>query len=154
MRHFERRYTADETEAAVARYQASFRTDGFGFSAVEPKAGGGFIGLVGLARVRFAAAFAPAVEIGWRLDPDWWRQGLASEAALAARDFGLATVGLDRIVALTAQQNMPSQAVMRKIGMCYDPASDFDHPDVSEGHPLRPHVLYRISRADWQGLRA
>ena len=31
--------------------------------------------------------------------------------------------------------------------MSRDPADDFDHPALAPGHPLRPHVLYRI-RAD------
>ena len=30
--------------------------------------------------------------------------------------------------------------------MTRDPADDFEHPRVAVGHPLRPHVLYRISR--------
>ena len=29
------------------------------------------------------------------------------------------------------------------------PADDFDHPSIDEGHPLRRHVLYRMSRGDW-----
>lgn len=29
--------------------------------------------------------------------------------------------------------------------MTYDPADEFDHPLVPEGHPLRKHVLYRIT---------
>ena len=31
--------------------------------------------------------------------------------------------------------------------MGYDPADDFAHPMLPEGHPLREHVLYRIGRA-------
>jgi len=31
-----------------------------------------------------------------------------------------------------------------------DPLGDFEHPRLEPGHPLRPHVLYRISRAQWQ----
>ena len=38
---------------------------------------------------------------------------------------------------------------MERIGMHHDPADDFDHPKLPEGHPLRPHVLYRLSRATW-----
>jgi hypothetical protein len=34
---------------------------------------------------------------------------------------------------------------MEKLGMTRDPADDFDHPKIPEGHPLRPHVLYRIT---------
>ncbi len=30
-----------------------------------------------------------------------------------------------------------------------DPADDFDHPRVPEGHPLRRHVLYRLRREEW-----
>jgi hypothetical protein len=33
---------------------------------------------------------------------------------------------------------------MEKIGLTRDLAGDFDHPGIPEGHPLRPHVLYRI----------
>jgi hypothetical protein len=35
---------------------------------------------------------------------------------------------------------------MQKLGMTHDPADDFDHPVLPEGHPQRPHVLYRIRR--------
>jgi len=35
---------------------------------------------------------------------------------------------------------------MEKISLVRDPADDFDHPNVAEGSPIRPHVLYRISR--------
>jgi hypothetical protein len=33
---------------------------------------------------------------------------------------------------------------MEKIGMTRDVDGDFDHPALEEGHPLRPHILYRI----------
>jgi hypothetical protein len=33
---------------------------------------------------------------------------------------------------------------MERLGMRRDPAEDFDHPELPEGHPLRPHVLYRL----------
>jgi RimJ/RimL family protein N-acetyltransferase len=33
--------------------------------------------------------------------------------------------------------------VMEKLGMSHSPADDFQHPHLPEGHPLRPHVLYR-----------
>jgi ribosomal-protein-alanine N-acetyltransferase len=39
---------------------------------------------------------------------------------------------------------------MEKLGMTHDPAEDFDHPNLPEGHPLRRHVLYRIDREDAQ----
>jgi ribosomal-protein-alanine N-acetyltransferase len=36
--------------------------------------------------------------------------------------------------------------VMEKLGMTHDPADDFDHPGLAEGHPMRRHVLYRLKR--------
>ena len=30
--------------------------------------------------------------------------------------------------------------------MRHDPADDFLHPALPEGHPQRPHVLYRLDR--------
>jgi hypothetical protein len=30
-----------------------------------------------------------------------------------------------------------------------DPAADFDHPFVPEGHPMRRHALYRLSAKDF-----
>jgi hypothetical protein len=35
---------------------------------------------------------------------------------------------------------------MERIGMTHDPADDFDHPNVPDGHRVKPHVLYRLSR--------
>ena len=32
--------------------------------------------------------------------------------------------------------------VMDRLGMVHDLARDFDHPNVAEGDPLRPHVTY------------
>jgi hypothetical protein len=34
---------------------------------------------------------------------------------------------------------------MQKLGMTYDPADDFENPTIPKGHPLRPHVLYRLT---------
>ena len=58
-------------------------------------------------------------------------------------------LALDQVVSFTSQLNLPSQKVMQAIGMQHDPDGDFEHPRLPEGHPLRSHVLYRITRAQW-----
>jgi len=83
-----------------------------------------------------------AIELGWRLHPDAQGAGLATEGAAAARDWAFANLDVDEVVAITAETNMRSQAVMRKIGLTPDPARDFDHPRLAEDHPLRRHVFY------------
>jgi hypothetical protein len=50
--------------------------------------------------------------------------------------------------------NRRSWQVMERLGMTRDPADDFDHPRLSEGHPLRRHLLYRLSRARWETLQS
>jgi hypothetical protein len=39
---------------------------------------------------------------------------------------------------------------MERLGMRRDAADDFENPTVPEGHPIRPHVLYRLDRDAWQ----
>ena len=55
------------------------------------------------------------------------------------------------MISFTADINTKSQRVMQKIGLVRDDGGDFEHPGVPVGSPLRPHVLYRITR---DGYRA
>ncbi len=108
-----------------------------------------FAGYAGLIQTSFEAPFTPCVEIGWGLDPAFWGQGYATEAARAVLRYGFETLVLNEIVALTATINTPSRRVMERLGMHHNPADDFDHPRVEAGHPIQRHVLYRLPRADW-----
>jgi ribosomal-protein-alanine N-acetyltransferase len=134
-----------ESDAMVARIRDHFARHGFGQWAVEVPGVADFIGFVGMAIPRFEAHFTPCVEVGWRLAREHWGLGYATEAALAALDFGFRTLALDEIVSFTTASNLRSRAVMERIGMTRTPVDDFDHPSLPEGHPLRRHVLYRVS---------
>lgn len=134
----------EESDAQIDRIEAHFDAHGFGLWAVEPRDGGGCIGLLGLQIPQFDAPFTPCVEIGWRLATAHHRRGYATEGARAALADGFDRLGLDEIVSFTVPDNRPSRRVMERIGMQRDPAGDFDHPWLPEGHALRRHVLYRI----------
>jgi RimJ/RimL family protein N-acetyltransferase len=43
--------------------------------------------------------------------------------------------------------------VMKRVGMTHRAADDFDHPEIVMGHPLRRHVLYRLTASDWARIR-
>lgn len=146
MRYLPAPMTRAESRAATARFDDHFARHGFGPWAVERRRKGDFIGFVGLQQVEFAAPFAPAVEIGWRLAPHAWGRGYATEAAREALDAAFDRFGLDEVVSLTVPENLPSLRVMERIGMTRDVEADFDHPLLPEGHELRRHVLHRISR--------
>ena len=144
MRFFPATLSRAETEAWLARV-ALLTASGLGFQAVEEKAGGALVGTVGMAPVKPEMPVpAGAVEIGWRLARPFWGKGYASEAARAWLAHGFGTLGLDEIVAFTFVGNEPSRRVMQRLGMTRDPADDFEHPGIALGHPLRPHVLYRL----------
>jgi RimJ/RimL family protein N-acetyltransferase len=53
---------------------------------------------------------------------------------------------LPEIVSFTAETNVRSQKLMRRLGFQHDTRDDFNHPALPEGHILRLHVLYRKKR--------
>lgn len=120
---------------------------GYGWWVVEAVGVAPFVGNICLREVPFEAHFTPAWEVGWRLAPEFWHRGYATEGARGAIAFGFNTLGLKEIVAMTAVMNLPSQRVMERAGLMRDPVDDFDHPRVDKGHPLERHVLYRINSA-------
>jgi RimJ/RimL family protein N-acetyltransferase len=144
MEFFPATLTVEETAAMLERVRAHGERHGFGWWAAELKETGAFIGFIGLAVPYFEAHFTPCVEIGWRLAAEYWGRGLATEGARAALQYGFDVLGLREIVSFTVPANVRSRRVMEKLGMTRDPADDFDHPRIADGHPLRRHVLYRI----------
>lgn len=144
MEFFPKTLSREESDAVAAAIRARFDAWGYGFWAAELKSSGAFIGFIGLSHPSFQAHFTPCTEIGWRLDPAYWGQGLATEGARAAAAFAFDTLRLPELVSFTVPANLRSRAVMERLGMRWDPAEDFDHPGLPEGHPLRRHVLYRL----------
>ena len=141
MRYFPRALTRHESDALIDRSDAEFDLRGYGRWAVEIPDEAPLIGFVGLS----LATFQPMPEIGWRLDRSAWGRGFATEAARATIEDAFDRLGLEEVLSWTVPTNLASIRVMERLGMTHDPADDFDHPNMPEGHPLRRHVLYRIS---------
>lgn len=144
MAHFPATLTRAESDAFVDRMQARLTENGWGLWALERLADGEFLGFTGLAHLADGLPFAPATEVGWRLRRELWGHGYATEAGRAALDHAFSVLALDEVVSMTAVTNTASQRVMRRLGMTRDPADDFDHPRIADGHPTKPHVLYRL----------
>ena len=77
------------------------------------------------------------LEIGYRLHPDHWGQGLATEAARAARDYGFDQLKLPRLISLIHPDNAASQRVAEKNGMTPEKETVF------RGFPT---IVYSINR--------
>jgi RimJ/RimL family protein N-acetyltransferase len=136
MRFFPSPLTRQGSDALADLAMAHFEEHGFGPMAIELE--GQCIGLAGLYRT----SFAPWIEILWRLAAQHHNRGYATEAAKAILDDGFSRLQIEEIVAFTVPGNLASRRVMEKLGMVFD--SEFEHPNLPEGHPLRRHVLYRV----------
>ena len=148
MEHFPASLSCEESDALAARIEDHFEQHGFGLWAVEIVNTAPFAGFIGLSVPRFEAHFTPCVEIGWRLAAEFWGRGYATEGAQAVVAFGFEQLLLPEIVSFTVPSNVRSRRVMERLGMTRKPADDFNHPALPEGHPLRRHVLYRLSRSE------
>lgn len=158
MEHFPAPLDRSQSDAMADRIESLIDQQGWGFWVAEllegqdgaGTSGGTFMGFIGLHRPTAPLPFAPCVEIGWRLARPFWGRGLATEGARLALRAGFEALGLEQIVAFTAQRNRRSRAVMERLGMHESPAEAFEHPSVPEGHAARPHVLYRLPRTAWR----
>jgi RimJ/RimL family protein N-acetyltransferase len=146
MRYFPAHLQPDRaaSDAGIDRMEALFDRQGFGLWALELTATGEFLGFTGLNPMPEGVPGAGGMEVGWRLARRAWHHGYATEAATAAVGVAFGGLGLDELWSMTAVLNTPSQAVMRRIGMT--PYANFEHPKVELGHPLRPHVVFRMPR--------
>jgi ribosomal-protein-alanine N-acetyltransferase len=65
------------------------------------------------------------IEIAYRLHPDCWGQGLATEAARAVRDYGLNELHLPRLISLIHPENVASRRVAQKNGLVLEKKTVF-----------------------------
>jgi RimJ/RimL family protein N-acetyltransferase len=143
MRHFPAPLDRAASDALAGRAQARLDAHGWGLWALQTPALD-FAGFVGLNPVNFVIPVpgieAEPREIGWRLSPEAWGQGYASEGARLAMAHAFDALGWTQLLSFTALGNLRSQALMRRIGL--EEFGHFDHPRIDPGHPLRRHVLF------------
>ncbi|GHC75381.1 GNAT family N-acetyltransferase [Limoniibacter endophyticus] len=151
MTYFPRTLTRGESDAVMDRINAEYALEKFCLSAVALRETGELIGFVGLHRVTGPAPMPTgAVEIGWRLAPEFWQKGYASEAAWRWLQIGFEDLGIEEIVSFAVAANEPSLATMRRLGLHHDVERDFDHPFIEENQAhLRPHRLFALTRDEW-----
>lgn len=141
MEYFPAPLSLPESAAFFDRIRREFETEGFGLYALERRTDGELLGYTGLHRVTFDGPLYGRVEIGWRLRPEMWGNGYATEAARSCLRYASLSK-MESIISFTALSNLRSQRVMQRLGMTR--LQEFDHPALPTGHPLRRHVLYMI----------
>lgn len=146
MEFFSNHLTREESLARLELYTKHLQDHGWGLWAVSVPGVSDFIGWIGLWPISYDAHFAPAIEVGWRLLPEFWGKGYATEGARASIQYGFDVLKLDEIVATIVPANLRSIHVAEKLGMHTDAKDDFIHPQFPEGHIFSRYVLYRINR--------
>jgi len=113
------RYTGEEPLASLEQARAAiehypdFDTVGFGRWACVLRSDQSLIGFCGLKYLEDL----DLVDIGFRFLPEFWGQGLATEAATACIAFGFDVLKLREIIGLVLPENGASIRVLEKIGM-------------------------------------
>jgi RimJ/RimL family protein N-acetyltransferase len=104
-----------KTQAKIQDFLASYRQYGFGKWAISFKQSNQLIGYCGIAIEQIDNK--DEREIGYRLDPKFWGQGLATEAASAAIRYGLEQLKFPYILGIVERENKASVRVLEKLGM-------------------------------------
>jgi [ribosomal protein S5]-alanine N-acetyltransferase len=115
MRFYPARYTEKDVRDFINRMRTRYREDGCGLWMLLDRESGEPLGRVGL--VRQPVNGVDEFEIGYMVHRPYWRRGLATEAALAVRDYAFAERRLPRVISLIHPENVASQGVAKKLGM-------------------------------------
>lgn len=106
-----------------------------GLWATIHKTSGQFIGRCGL--LPWSIDGVDEVEVAYTIARKFWRQRLATEAALAIRDYAFVQLGLTRLVCLIDEGNGASARVAEKMGMVFEREAEDE---------IGPFLLYSMER--------
>jgi ribosomal-protein-alanine N-acetyltransferase len=115
MRYYPNTKSRQEAEEWVRRVQESYPVRGFGLWVAVLEDSGEFVGQCGLTVQEVEGK--EEIEIGYLFLRKSWGQGLATEAARAARDHGFHMPGCERLVSLIDPGNLASRRVAAKVGL-------------------------------------
>jgi RimJ/RimL family protein N-acetyltransferase len=104
----------DQTAFALDSILKHYEQHGYGRLAVILKDAGKLIGYGGLRDL------LGVPELVYLLDNAWWNRGLATEIGQACLEYGFNELQVDRIVAMTMPENIPSRRVLEKLGMGFE----------------------------------
>jgi RimJ/RimL family protein N-acetyltransferase len=135
MRFYPAPLTREQSLAWIEKQRDRYSRHGHALWLVSERSTGTPVGQVGLMIQEVEGTHEP--EIGYLIHRPYWRRGYASEAACAVRDWAFAKKGLDRVISLIRPENLPSQAVARRLGMAPERDVLF--------HGL-PHRVFALSR--------
>lgn len=144
MKYFPAIATPKQTADFIARMQRMFLDHGFCYFAVDSLEDKSFIGFIGLCYQNYDVEFAPFIDIGWRLDKNYWEKGLATEGAKNCLEYAFNILNLKSIKSTAPIINNGSISIMEKIGMIKQ--FEFQHPKLLGNERLINCVCYEIKQ--------
>jgi RimJ/RimL family protein N-acetyltransferase len=135
-------FSEDQTRTFLQRAADHWKLHGFGLRTFQEQPDGDFVGYGGIKHAEVEGR--DVIELAYAICSDHWRQGFATEIAMAALQQGFDTMHLDRIVAFTLPHNKASRGVMENCGFTYDRGII---------HANLPHVLYILEARDFPSSR-
>jgi [ribosomal protein S5]-alanine N-acetyltransferase len=120
VRYYPAPYDRAGVEQWIKRNRQRYQDDGVGLWAMEliktrDSEAHKIIGDCGITRQQVEGEYL--YEIGYHLRRDLWGQGLATEAAIACRDWAFAHLKTERLISLIRPENLPSRRVAERNGM-------------------------------------
>jgi len=144
MRHYPSKKTSIEDSREWIEWCLSHHEQhGYGLWALELKETGGFVGNCGLLKQNLDDELL--TEIGYFVDKRYWGEGLATEAALASREWGFTHLDVPRLVSFIAPENLASIRVAQKTGMSWWKSGTFKGMEIG---------VWSITRRAFNGLKS
>lgn len=140
MQFFPKTLTKSENEVFIIKMKQQFHDNNYCYFITELLVSKIPIGFIGLCKQTYKSDFNPAIDIGWRIHPDYWNKGYATEGANECLNYGFHNLKLKNIIAVAPEINIPSIHIMLKIGMTK--IKRFKHPFLKNYPSLETCVLF------------
>ena len=134
--------TREQTEVYVRHTISKYQKDGIAPWLATHRETGKPLGVTGIMMQTVNDKRLP--EIGYAFWKEYWRQGLATEAATAIRDYAFNELGHPVVISLIPPRNSISFRVAKKIGML---------PWKNSVRSNMEHIIFRVDKSgetSWQ----
>ena len=126
--------------------KSQYKDHGIGRWAIIEKSSKSFIGWTGLKlNLDTMNGISNFYDIGYRLLPEYWGKGYATESAVPSLEYGFIELNIDTICGIADKDNLASQKVLEKIGLNF----------TNEFH-YKPQNMklywYQLSKNDYENL--
>jgi ribosomal-protein-alanine N-acetyltransferase len=131
----------ETVKTQITNWISLYERQGYGLLAVRLKENNQLIGFCGL--LHQMVDEENLIELGYRLDEKFWGKRLATEAALAIKNYALNQLKIPRLISIIHHENVASKNVASKVGMEFMKRTPFKDVLVD---------VYLLEKKRWVGM--